>query len=87
VFSADWTYDNGKLSFLISGNAFLYHMVRRMVYLQVLASQGKLDLGKFETYLFDPDIGLGQGLAPPQGLSLVEVSYPLEIDENNVTNV
>jgi tRNA pseudouridine38-40 synthase len=86
VFSADWTYDNGKLSFLISGNAFLYHMVRRMVYLQVLVSQGKLDISKFEGYLSDPDSGLGQGLAPPQGLSLVEVSYPEDINENKVTN-
>jgi len=87
VFSADWTHENGKLWFQISGNAFLYHMVRRMVYLQILVSQGKLDLGALKAHLIYPESGLGQGLAPPHGLSLIEVSYPEKANENNSTHV
>ena len=34
--------------FEITANAFLYHMVRRMVYLQVQAGQNRLELEELE---------------------------------------
>ena len=46
VLKALWEPQAGGLLFEISANAFLYHMVRRMVYLQVQVGHGRLDLAK-----------------------------------------
>lgn len=64
------------LAFEIRANGFLYRMVRRMVSLQVAACQGKIELDVLRKALESPPALPLQGLAPPQGLVLVEVSYP-----------
>ncbi len=74
VFRAVWEQQAGGLLFEICANAFLYHMVRRLVYTQVLAGSGKLAL---------QDLAQGvlaaqpqpPGLAPAHGLVLKEVLY------------
>lgn len=74
LFSAEWQAQDGELVFTVSANAFLYHMVRRLVYIQVLAGQGRLGL---ETIRDAVEAGstLPPGIAPPNGLTLVEVVY------------
>jgi tRNA pseudouridine38-40 synthase len=67
-----------ELLFEISADAFLYHMVRRLVYLLVRIGQGRLEAEIVSEYLAHPDQNLCQGMAPPQGLTLVSVSYPAE---------
>ena len=67
---------NNELRFVVSANAYLYHMVRRMVYLLVLVGRGSQDVGAIRKLLLYPGSDLIQGLAPPQGLSLAEVRYP-----------
>jgi len=64
------------LAFEIRANGFLYRMVRRMVYLQVAVGHGKIGLDVLRKALEMPPSLPLQGLAPPQGLVLVEVSYP-----------
>jgi tRNA pseudouridine38-40 synthase len=68
-----------QLTFEVTANAFLYHMVRRMVFVLVSLGQGKLEAGVIAQVLQAPQgQPMFQGLAPPQGLRLVEVSYPSE---------
>jgi len=76
LIAANWLKADAELNFVITGNAFLYHMVRRLVYAQVRAGQGKLRLEDLKRHLQIPGSEPIQGLSPPQGLSLVEVSYP-----------
>ncbi len=77
VYQACWKQEDGGLLFEVTANAFLYHMVRRMVFLQVLAAQGRLELSDFSKLLGGPAAaGLqNPGLAPARGLVLVEVTY------------
>ncbi len=63
------------LVFEISADAFLYRMVRRLVYIQVAIGQGRLAGDVIRLNLDDPPVEVLQGLAPPQGLFLMSVSY------------
>ncbi len=86
VFSANWMHHDDEWTFDIQADAFLYRMVRRLVYVQVAAGQGRLlveDLVRaLKTGSFSHS-GIGKNginyipasLAPACGLSLVEVSY------------
>jgi tRNA U38,U39,U40 pseudouridine synthase TruA len=52
-------------------------MVRRMVFVQVAVGQGSLEDGIISRSLDAPEPSpIFQGLAPPHGLTLVEVGYP-----------
>ena len=75
VYSADWQVrEEGEVWFEVTANAFLYHMVRRMVFVQMLVGQNRLSLEALQaaTERAEP---LTPGLAPPQGLILKEVHY------------
>jgi tRNA pseudouridine38-40 synthase len=91
VLQAAWIQESPYLVFEITAQAFLYHMVRRIVYMQVMVAQGKLALSDLQQALdsgvdarFDglqgknPVGRLVHGLAPAQGLVLAEVGYPPE---------
>ena len=58
------------LSFTVTANAFLYHMVRRMVHIQVEIGLGKKPFSALEAALSSPGDGMIQGLAPAHGLFL-----------------
>lgn len=73
--SAIWSSAGEDLFFEISGDAFLYHMVRRLVFLQVAIGQGRLELEAFQSCMEIPPRFPLQGLAPAHGLVLVEVTY------------
>lgn len=74
VFSAAWEPRSGGLLFEVSANAFLYHMVRRMVYLQVQVGKNLLALESFAQAVqaAQPQ---PPGLSPARGLALKEVLY------------
>lgn len=77
VLRAEWQADGQSMSFDVTADAFLYHMARRLVAVQVEIGQGRLDVAVMPRYLqagADPV----QGLAPSQGLVLAEVCYPPE---------
>lgn len=75
IMKADWFQEGYIFTFVITANAFLYHMVRRLVHVLVSIGQGKLGVNILSEGLETPRISIPQGLAPPQGLELVEVSY------------
>ena len=78
VMDASWHMEGDEWIFDIRADAFLYRMVRRLVFAQVAVGQGKTTA---ETLLrnLDPQAGgpekLPSGLAPACGLTLAEVCY------------
>lgn len=75
VFSVNWTFEPESSYFEIVANAFLYHMVRRIVQLLVQIGQGKNESEILFQALDNPEFGKIQGLAPANGLRLVKVTY------------
>lgn len=75
VFGVEWQVkEEALLRFEVTANAFLYHMVRRMVFLQVLVGQERLSLERLQGSVEHAQ-PLTPGLAPPQGLVLQAVQY------------
>jgi tRNA pseudouridine38-40 synthase len=75
VAAASWRMEGDMLVFEITANAFLYHMVRRLVFSQVAAARLEgppLDLLGEPAREFQDML---RGLAPPHGLVLTEVIY------------
>lgn len=78
IFRAGWLENGAELYFDVTGNAFLYHMVRRLVGLQVRIAQTRAPLEALSDYLDRPGENRVQELAPPHGLTLMKVYYSLE---------
>lgn len=80
IYRASWTEHGDELEFDVTGNAFLYRMVRRLVGLQVRIAQKRLPFEALSDYLEQSDANPNRvlELAPPQGLTLIEVYYSLE---------
>ncbi|RPI88644.1 MAG: tRNA pseudouridine(38-40) synthase TruA [Chloroflexi bacterium] len=75
VYHSVWVQEGPMLVFEITANAFLYHMVRRLVAVQVEIVQRNWDSDDMRMYM-ESDTKPPQGLAPANGLVLAEVSYP-----------
>jgi tRNA pseudouridine38-40 synthase len=89
IMKAGWTQTaDGEWYFDVQADAFLYRMVRRLVFVQVAVSQGKVPVEAIARSLAEqvsacPERsrrdgkrgGLPSGLAPAHGLTLVEVEY------------
>ena len=69
-----WTESEGEWQFQVRADAFLYRMVRRLVFVQVMVAQGRLTVEQVKQAL-ETQTRLPAGLAPAHGLSLVEVTY------------
>ena len=95
VLDAVWKQDEPYHVFEITAQAFLYHMVRRVVFMQVAIAQGKLHLTELEQALLvaspmslpestgkNHSSRLVHGMAPARGLILEEVHYPTEALED-----
>lgn len=76
VWQAAWSVAEQGLHFEIIANAFLYHMVRRLVFVQVLIGQERLSLEALQDSLVSGR-KLPSGLAAPQGLVFCEAYYGL----------
>jgi len=76
---AKWAADGDQWIFDVVADAFLYRMVRRMVFAQVAVGLGKIELEVFRQAV-ELQKSLAAGLASPAGLTLVEVKY--EIDDH-----
>ena len=75
VYQAVWKTEQENLVFEIVANAFLFRMVRRLVSIQVSIGQGALEPDVVLNYLENRSPSFVKGLAPPQGLTLMEVVY------------
>ncbi len=74
IFSADWVEEEDGMSFTIVGNAFLYHMVRRIVYVLVRIGLGDLPVETVRLGLESGSTGI-VSLAPARGLTLEAVTF------------
>ena len=70
-FGTQYTYE-------VEATAFLHHMVRRLVGLQVAVSSGQISLDSFEQIFQSCDLSQNKWIAPPHGLTLTAVKYPPE---------
>ncbi|MBZ0304493.1 MAG: tRNA pseudouridine(38-40) synthase TruA, partial [Anaerolineae bacterium] len=61
--------------FVIEGNAFLKHMVRRIVGTLVEVGRGKMSLKEFADAFAAADRRRAGPTAPPHGLTLVHVKF------------
>lgn len=76
VMRAGWHPQADEWIFEIQADAFLYHMVRRLVYVQVAVGQGRFPAQSIADMLQSKSSVIPAGLAPASGLALVEVAYP-----------
>jgi tRNA pseudouridine38-40 synthase len=80
LFRSAWqteNFDGGQwFIYEVEASAYLHHMVRRLVGTQVAIGSGQLTLEMFEAIFRSADLSQCKWIAPPQGLTLVEVSYP-----------
>jgi tRNA pseudouridine38-40 synthase len=82
VMKAEWMQANpDEWHFEVQADAFLYRMVRRLVFVQVAAAQGKFSAEAIARSLAGQAKAgarseIPAGLAPAHGLTLVEVMYP-----------
>jgi tRNA pseudouridine38-40 synthase len=82
MMKAEWSHtEEDEWHFEVQADAFLYRMVRRLVFVQVAVAQGKISaevvaLSLAEKGSAEKRNGLPAGLAPAHGLTLVEVAYP-----------
>jgi tRNA pseudouridine38-40 synthase len=64
-----------RLRYTVEGNAFLEHMVRRMVGMQIDVARGQMTLTAFAEAFAAADLSQSGTVAPPQGLVLEAVRY------------
>jgi tRNA pseudouridine38-40 synthase len=76
VFNSQWISQGCCGIYEIEANAFLYHMVRRIVRILVAIGHGKSNRDELISELNGKTVEIVQGIAPAHGLSLVEVVYP-----------
>ncbi len=76
VLRSAWSHEDHLLIFRIEANAFLQHMVRRIVGMLVTVGRGTISLSEFEAIFRGAVIVSKAPLAPPQGLVLEQVKYP-----------
>ena len=75
VTKSEWRQKpDGEWQYEVRADAFLYRMVRRLVYVQVAAAQGRC-LAKDVRLALKGQGKLPAGLAPAHGLSLIDVEY------------
>lgn len=75
IFKADWVAAGDEWHFIIEANAFLQHMVRRLVAALIQVGENRVGVQELLAHL-DQNRRRWQGnLAPPAGLTLLEVRY------------
>lgn len=75
IMSIAWEMNADCFTLRVTGNAFLYHMVRRLTFAQVMAARNSLEFEELSQYLNNPKGKMIKGLAPAKGLTLIQVNY------------
>jgi tRNA pseudouridine38-40 synthase len=77
IVESQWVETPGSWEYHVTANAFLYHMVRRLVYVQVEVARGNISLEDLAAGL-QTGRKLKPGLSPANGLRLDKVSFGKE---------
>lgn len=87
VMRSEWTIQHKpyglRLRYTVEANAFLKHMVRRMVGLQVDVARGWRSLADFTRLLHQPEGAQTGTVAPPEGLVFLAACYPDDVHKEN----
>ena len=76
VLAASWArVDAGLIRFDVTATSFCQQMVRSLVALCVDVGRGRVDPGAVPGIIAARDRNAARGVAPPQGLTLMEVAY------------
>lgn len=79
VFQSRWLTQPGRHGmtwmYTIEANAFLQHMVRRIVWMHVEIGRGHMTLDEYETLFRRAELPTEGSIAPPEGLTLEYVKY------------
>jgi tRNA pseudouridine38-40 synthase len=76
---AEWKEENEEIVFYITADRFLRGMVRAVVGTLLEVGSNKISIEEFEEVIQSKDRKKAGRAVPPQGLFLVEVSYPSTI--------
>ena len=78
---AYWTEDSasGELKFVITANRFLRNMVRAIVGTMIEIGLGKCAPDDIRRIILAKDRGMAGTSAPPQGLYLANIEYPIDL--------
>jgi tRNA pseudouridine38-40 synthase len=80
IFQSRWFFQPQRYGVLwlynIEANAFLQHMVRRIVWLHVQVGRGSMTVDEFESVFRKAELPTEGSIAPPEGLTLEYVKYP-----------
>jgi len=80
VVKSSWESREDEWIFEVQADAFLYRMVRKLVFVQVAVGQERLSTDVIADALNGQLQNIPGGLAPPNGLTLIEVTYPIVTD-------
>jgi tRNA pseudouridine38-40 synthase len=74
---SEWTKSNDEWQYEVRADAFLYRMVRRLVFVQAAVAQGRCSKEIVVKALKNPRFKneIPAGLAPAHGLTLIEATY------------
>jgi tRNA pseudouridine38-40 synthase len=73
ILKSNWHFLEGEAWYEIESESFLYHMVRRITFLQIITAKGILSQEELENGFEKRQ--LAAGIAPPNGLFLENVTY------------
>lgn len=88
IMKSEWQLQDDEWVYEVQADGFLYRMVRKLVHVQVAVGQGRVTAqaiadaleGKPPHSYIGAGRGIPGGLAPANGLTLVEVTYPVATD-------
>lgn len=80
IYSAQWQQRGPRVTFTVHGEGFLRQMIRNMVGLQLDILRQKREPAEIKQVLAARDRRAAGSTAAPEGLFLVQVLYPRELD-------
>lgn len=83
IFASEWNRDGAYLHYTVTGNGFLYNMVRILVGTMLEIGMGKRDVQNLSQAFLSANRSDAGPTAPPQGLTLMRVRYP-DFDTDNI---
>jgi tRNA pseudouridine38-40 synthase len=80
VYEAKFARKGEMVTFHVVANSFLPHQVRNTVGLLIKVGLGKVGIEEFMQIMEAKKLGLAGPTAPPYGLCLIKVNYPVDLE-------
>ena len=79
IYKSEWLQYENKIEYIISANRFLHSLIRSLVNAMIYVGLNKISYDEFLKRLYSEDRNNNLGLAPANGLILVNVEYNKDI--------